>query len=155
MYCYFSFCLYAYYIFFFCFLLENKCKFAAYNWLQIWCINTLLLINFGLFLLFLFVTSYNLQTSNVLCSFIISVWLILNVRSFVFLYVFYLVFLLFHKSKFVSKSNIIITTIKNNNNMIIVFRSFFYEGKKCYPQVFFEKCLCKWSAADDLLFGNL
>ena len=27
--------------------LENKCKFAACNWLQISCINTLLLINYN------------------------------------------------------------------------------------------------------------
>ena len=51
-YYYFSFCVYAYFMFFcfvfaFCFffLLENKGKFAAYNWLQISCINTLHLIN--------------------------------------------------------------------------------------------------------------
>lgn len=57
-------------------------------------------------------------------------WLsVMKAELFVFLYVFYLVFLLFHKSKFVSKSNIIITTIKNNNNMIIVFRSFFMRAK--------------------------
>ena len=50
-YYYFPFCLYAYFVFF-CFvfafvffLLENKGKFAAYNWLQISCINTLHLIN--------------------------------------------------------------------------------------------------------------
>ena len=67
------------------FMLENNCKFVAYNWLQISCINTLLLINSTLLLLFLFVTNYNLQTLNVLCSFIISVWFIMNVESFVFL----------------------------------------------------------------------
>ena len=40
------------FVFCFCvfFLLENKCKFATYNWLQIWCINTLLLINLCLYL---------------------------------------------------------------------------------------------------------
>ena len=52
--------------------LENKCSFAAYNWLQISCKNTLLLTNSN-FNSFLFVTSYNLQTLIVLCSFIISV----------------------------------------------------------------------------------
>ena len=57
----------------FSFLLENKCKFAAYNWLQISCINSLLLIILVLLLLFLFVTSSNLQTLNVLCSFIIGI----------------------------------------------------------------------------------
>ena len=35
------------------FLLENKCKFAAYNWLQISCINTFLLKNSGLLLRFI------------------------------------------------------------------------------------------------------
>ena len=67
------------------FLLENNCKFVANNWLQISYINTLLLINSSLLLLFLSVTNYNLQTLNVLYSFIISVWLIINVESFVFL----------------------------------------------------------------------
>ena len=66
------------------FLLENNFKFVAYNWLQISYINTLL-INSSLFLLFLFVINCNLQTLNVLCCFIISVWLIINVESFVFL----------------------------------------------------------------------
>ena len=70
------------------FLLENNCKFVANNWLQISYINTLLLINSSLLLLFLSMTNYNLQTLNVLYSFIISVWLITNVKSFVFLYVF-------------------------------------------------------------------
>ena len=69
MYCYFSFCLYAYcvffafFLFFFLFfvfdfvffLLENKCKCAAYNWLQTSCINTLLLTNSSLILVLLFV----------------------------------------------------------------------------------------------------
>ena len=54
-------------------VVRNKGKFAAYNWLQISCINTILLIKSSLLLLFLFLTSYNLQTLNVLCSFIISV----------------------------------------------------------------------------------
>ena len=45
------------------FLFENNCKFVAY-----W--------------------TTNLQTLNVFCSIIISVWLIMNVESFVFLYVF-------------------------------------------------------------------
>ena len=89
------------------FLLENKCKCAAYNWLQTSCINTLLLTNSSLILVLLFVTRYNLQTLNVLCSFIISVWLIMNTESFVFLYVFYLAFLMFHVCKF----NIIIIMI--------------------------------------------
>ena len=39
--CFFCFC-FCFYCFF---LLENKCKFAAYIWLQIFCINTLFLIN--------------------------------------------------------------------------------------------------------------
>ena len=43
------------------FLLENNCKFFAYNWLQISCINTVLLINSSLLFLFLFVTNYNRQ----------------------------------------------------------------------------------------------
>ena len=58
----FSFCLYAYFMLLLLllfivvvvvFFLENKCKFAAYNWLQISCINTLLLINssFNFFLI--------------------------------------------------------------------------------------------------------
>ena len=116
MYSYFSFCLYAYCMFFVClfvcfcfyflffavvflfcflFLLENKCKFAAYYWLQISCINRLFLINSSLLLPFLFATSYNLQTLNVLCSFIVIVGLIMNVESFVFLYVFHLAFPVF------------------------------------------------------------
>ena len=90
--------LYVVVVLFVCFifyLLENKCKFAAYNWLQISCINSLLLIILVLLLLFLFVTSSNLQTLNVLCSFIIGIWFIMNVESFVFLYVLYLAFLVF------------------------------------------------------------
>ena len=100
MYCYFSFCLYAYCIFFRGGrwigggLIENKCQFDAYNWLQISCVSTLLLINSSLLLLFLFVTSYNLQTLNVLCSFIISVCMF--------------AFLVFHVCKF----NIIMITKK-------------------------------------------
>ena len=39
----------------FFFLLENKCKCAAYNWLQTSCINTLLLTNSSLILVLLFV----------------------------------------------------------------------------------------------------
>ena len=77
-------------------MLENKCKFAAYNWLQISWINTLLLLNSS-FTSSILVTSYNLQTLNVLCSFIISIWLIIKVESFAFLYVFYLAF---HVCKF-------------------------------------------------------
>ena len=75
-------------------LIENKCQFDAYNWLQISCVSTLLLINSSLLLLFLFVTSYNLQTLNVLCSFIISVCMF--------------AFLVFHVCKF----NIIMITKK-------------------------------------------
>ena len=67
------------------FLLENNCKFVAFNWLQIPCINTFLLINSSLLFLFLFVTNYTLQTLNVLCNFIPSVYLIMNVESFLFL----------------------------------------------------------------------
>ena len=37
------------------FLLENKCKCAAYNWLKTSCINTLLLTNSSLILVLLFV----------------------------------------------------------------------------------------------------
>ena len=86
----------------FVFLLENKCKFAVYSWFKISCINTRLLINssFTSSILICFVTSYNLQTLNALCSFVISVWLIMNIESFVFLYVFYLAFLVFHACKF-------------------------------------------------------
>ena len=69
------------------FLLENNCKFFAYNWLQISCINTVLLINSSLLFLFLLVTNYNRQILNILRSFIISVWLIMNIKSFVFFYV--------------------------------------------------------------------
>ena len=69
------------------FLLENNCKIFAYNWLQISCINTVLLINSSLLFLFLLVTNYNRQILNILRSFIISVWLIMNIKSFVFFYV--------------------------------------------------------------------
>ena len=106
--CVFRFFFFFWFLFLFLFfLLENKCKCAAYNWLQTSCINTLLLTNSSLILVLLFVTRYNLQTLNVLCSFIISVWLIMNTESFVFLYVFYLAFLMFHVCKF----NIIIIMI--------------------------------------------
>ena len=105
--CVFRFFFFWFLFLFLFFLLENKCKCAAYNWLQTSCINTLLLTNSSLILVLLFVTRYNLQTLNVLCSFIISVWLIMNTESFVFLYVFYLAFLMFHVCKF----NIIIIMI--------------------------------------------
>ena len=78
------FCLYAYGRLLFLFL-KNNCKFVAYNWLQSSYINTLLLLNSSLLFLLLFVTNYNLQTLNVLCSSIISVWLIINVEPFGFL----------------------------------------------------------------------
>ena len=96
MYCYLSFCLYAYFMFWFLLfvaavvvvVLENKCRFVDHNWLQISCIYTVLLIN-SIFILFLFVTSYNLQTYIVLCSLIISVSLIMNVESLYF-YMFFI-----------------------------------------------------------------
>ena len=102
MYCNFSFCLYAYCMLFV--VVRNKGKFAAYNWLRISCINTILLIKSSLLLLFLFLTSYNLQTLNVLCNFIISVCLVMNLESFSFLrflfHVFHFAFLVFHVCKF-------------------------------------------------------
>ena len=64
-------------------VLENKCKFVAYSWLQISFMNTFFLKLLAYSLLFLFVTTYNQQTLYVLCSFIIIVCLIINVESFV------------------------------------------------------------------------
>ena len=100
MYCYFSCCLHAYFMLLLLLLffaavvvvavvfLKNKCKFAAYNSLQISCISTLLLINSN-FNSFLILTTYNLGALIVLCSFIISVRLIRNVESLYF-YMFFI-----------------------------------------------------------------
>ena len=131
----FCFCLLFFvvvFLFCFLFLLENKCKFAAYYWLQISCINKLLLINSSLLLLFLFATSYNLQTLNVLCSFIIIVGLIMNVESFVFLYVFHLAFPVFLVCFFVwflilimfgwlSYPSVMFLTALKSSNRLLVF----------------------------------
>ena len=67
-------------------LLANNCKFVAYNWLQISCINTFYLTFLVYLFFFLFVTNFNLQTLNALCNFIISVCLMMTVESFVCLY---------------------------------------------------------------------
>ena len=89
------------YILFVCyvFLSRNNSMFISYNQLQISCINTVLSINYHLLFLFLSVTKFNLETLNVLSRFFISIFLITNVESYVFFYVFYLAFLVFHACK--------------------------------------------------------
>ena len=87
-------------------------------------------------------TSYNLQTLNALCSFIIRIWLIMNVESFVFLYVFYLAFLVFHVCKF----NIIIKYNKikwNKTFIVLIVRNSYLSRFPDHQAIILAVSLCK------------